>query len=360
MFKRILTIIILIPVLGLAQIGIGTTSPDASSALDITSADKGFLMPRMNTAGRTAIASPAEGLQVYDTDTKSVWTYNGTEWKEGVGGGGKFVDGAAPDIAYYSGRVGIGRNAFSTVHKLYVENNLNGGQNTLAKFDAFFDGTGTSAPVYSIGAQARNAGTGTINYAIGIQGITINSGGGTISNSVGSWPQLFNKSGTTTWGAGLAISVESEGGTISTGYGQNTSITNYAGATMGQASLGSFYMDNRSTITGNGYGIWIGGTGSGSVGGNAYALYIATPYTNVSGSNWAIYSENTADSYIEGNLGVGTATPQQKVHINGVMRLEPQAAAPAGALGDLYVGTDGKLYFHDGTQWREVSLAPAN
>ncbi len=37
-------------------------------------------MPRMTTAERTAIATPATGLQVYDTTTNSYWYYNGTAW----------------------------------------------------------------------------------------------------------------------------------------------------------------------------------------------------------------------------------------------------------------------------------------
>ncbi len=57
-----------------AQVGIGTSSPDASSALDVTSTDKGFLMPRMTTVQREAITSPANGLMVFDVDTNSQWT----------------------------------------------------------------------------------------------------------------------------------------------------------------------------------------------------------------------------------------------------------------------------------------------
>ena len=60
-----------------AQVGIGTTSPDASSALEVASTDKGFLMPRMTTIQREAIATPANGLMVFDTDTNSQWTYTG-------------------------------------------------------------------------------------------------------------------------------------------------------------------------------------------------------------------------------------------------------------------------------------------
>jgi hypothetical protein len=59
-----------------------------------------------------------------------------------------------------------------------------------------------------------------------------------------------------------------------------------------------------------------------------------------------------------GNLGVGTLDPQQKVHITGVLRLEPQASPPTGGLGDLYVNADGTLFFHNGTEWRAVQLVP--
>jgi len=66
--------------IGLAQMGIGTTSPDTSSMLDVRSTTKGFLAPRMTTAQRNAIISPANGLVVYDTDLSSLYFFNGTDW----------------------------------------------------------------------------------------------------------------------------------------------------------------------------------------------------------------------------------------------------------------------------------------
>ena len=51
-----------------AQVGIGTTSPDASSALDVFATDKGVLIPRLTAAQRNAIPNPANGLIVYNTD----------------------------------------------------------------------------------------------------------------------------------------------------------------------------------------------------------------------------------------------------------------------------------------------------
>jgi len=61
-----------------AQIGIGTVTPNASSILDITSTTQGLLAPRMTTAQRTAITTPAESLLVYDTTDKAFYYYNTT------------------------------------------------------------------------------------------------------------------------------------------------------------------------------------------------------------------------------------------------------------------------------------------
>ncbi|WP_426485260.1 hypothetical protein [Flavobacterium sp. 2] len=63
-----------------AQIGIGTVTPNASSVLDITSVTQGMLAPRMTTAQRNAIASPAEALLVYDTDLKAFYYYSAAAW----------------------------------------------------------------------------------------------------------------------------------------------------------------------------------------------------------------------------------------------------------------------------------------
>jgi hypothetical protein len=66
-----------------AQVGIGTTTPATSAALDITSTTKGFLIPRMSNAQRQAISSPVAGLMIYQTDgTAGFYYYNGSGWLE--------------------------------------------------------------------------------------------------------------------------------------------------------------------------------------------------------------------------------------------------------------------------------------
>jgi hypothetical protein len=76
-----------LPAVIYAQVGIGTTAPSASSALDITSTTSGLLAPRMTAAQKTAIASPATGLLIYQTDgTAGFYYYNGSAWVTFGGG----------------------------------------------------------------------------------------------------------------------------------------------------------------------------------------------------------------------------------------------------------------------------------
>ncbi len=64
------------------NVGIGTTTPNASSALDVVANDKGILVPRMTSAQRTAIASPANALLVYDTDMDCFYYFvTATGWQ---------------------------------------------------------------------------------------------------------------------------------------------------------------------------------------------------------------------------------------------------------------------------------------
>ena len=66
-----------------AQVGIGTTTPHASSILEVESNNKGFLPPRLTHNLRNSIPSPSEGLIVYCTDccdNGMLSVYNGTKW----------------------------------------------------------------------------------------------------------------------------------------------------------------------------------------------------------------------------------------------------------------------------------------
>jgi len=60
--------------------GIGTTTPHASSILDINSINKGVLLPRVTTSQRKSIVSPTAGLLVYDIEKRTIFLFDGTEW----------------------------------------------------------------------------------------------------------------------------------------------------------------------------------------------------------------------------------------------------------------------------------------
>ncbi|HSN61865.1 MAG TPA: hypothetical protein VLR49_13075, partial [Ferruginibacter sp.] len=63
------------------NVGIGTSSPNSSAALDVNATNKGMLIPRITTVQRNAIGNPAMGLLVFDTDKSTVMFYDGTAWR---------------------------------------------------------------------------------------------------------------------------------------------------------------------------------------------------------------------------------------------------------------------------------------
>ncbi|OFY36453.1 MAG: hypothetical protein A2W91_02610 [Bacteroidetes bacterium GWF2_38_335] len=64
-----------------SNIGIGTTGPATSALLDLTSTGSGLLIPRMTDVQRTAIAAPATGLIVYQTNlTTGFYYWDGAVW----------------------------------------------------------------------------------------------------------------------------------------------------------------------------------------------------------------------------------------------------------------------------------------
>jgi hypothetical protein len=80
--KKIISILLVISCISLSvfpqtgSVGIGTTAPNSSAALDIQHTEKGVLVPRMTMTQRDAIVSPANGLMIYQTNANPGFYFN--------------------------------------------------------------------------------------------------------------------------------------------------------------------------------------------------------------------------------------------------------------------------------------------
>jgi len=114
-----------------AQVGIGTSSPNAAAKLDVSSASKGFLMPRLTIAQKSSM-TPATGMQVFCTDcgpAGELQVYNGTAWTNMIGGtaAGAFTCGTSTVTHIYNGAsvtYGTVSKTYSGVTKCWLDRNL--------------------------------------------------------------------------------------------------------------------------------------------------------------------------------------------------------------------------------------------
>lgn len=81
MKKNIFILLVAFSQLAISQVGINTTTPNISSMLDVISTTKGVLIPRMLDTQKNAIATPATGLLIFQTNgTSGFYYYNGAAW----------------------------------------------------------------------------------------------------------------------------------------------------------------------------------------------------------------------------------------------------------------------------------------
>src|SRR5580704_439719 len=98
------------------SVGIGTSSPNASAQLDISSSSRGLLIPRMDSNAVKAIVSPAPGLMVYDSSRKQLLVNMGTagvpDWENIIAKSGWSLTGNAGK----AGQAFIGTTDFAPIY----------------------------------------------------------------------------------------------------------------------------------------------------------------------------------------------------------------------------------------------------
>jgi hypothetical protein len=274
--KNISNVLMIIAVLllhknSLAQnnVGIGTLTPTASALLELVSTDKGFLAPRLTTAQRLAIPSPANGLMVYDLNLECYYFYNAVTsiWQStctGLQGPPGPVGPPANNAWFLIGNAGI--NVATNFLGTTDLQPINVKTNNVTRFifpvanqvHAAVDGT-AALPFYSFlnntGMGAYRAGANILGFSTsGLERMRVSANGRVSINAITTDGQLDVKSNFNTSVAGfstiLGVNANATGtGLIAIGQGQaiNASLTG-SGASIVGNNLGLFIEYNSTTV----------------------------------------------------------------------------------------------------------------
>jgi hypothetical protein len=252
-----------------AQNGVGINAAgapaDGSAMLDISSTSKGMLVPRMTSVQRTAIASPANGLLIYQTDAPAgFWYFDGSIWIQAVGPQGatgpQGPQGAAGPAPSGTGLVTVAGGVLGVPADLSGDITTSGGgisttiSNGAVTSAKILDGTIANADVATgAGISLSKLAAVTANrIAISDASGFISTGGAGTSNTV----LHGNASGAPAYGS-VALSADVSGilPAANGGTGSSSAFTTgsviFAGASgVYSQNNGSFFWDNSNNRLG--------------------------------------------------------------------------------------------------------------
>ncbi|MEO8149113.1 MAG: T9SS type A sorting domain-containing protein [Bacteroidia bacterium] len=219
--------------------GIGTASPNTSALLEIKSTTKGLLIPRMTKTQRDAIATPATGLMIYQTNsTPGFYYYSGTAW-------GNVSKGANTSLSNLAATTAVNQTL-----KPNVDGTIDLGNAALAWKDMYLKGglylNGTKMMSYKagvntiIGENAGSSGSGGYNTAIGTNVLHFNTTGNS-NVSVGELSMYYNSTGNNNTATGYAALINNDIGNDNVANGFEALYDNTTGnSNIGIGSLALF------------------------------------------------------------------------------------------------------------------------
>lgn len=329
-------IFVLVTFLTNAQIGIGTTSPDPSSILDIQSTTQGFLAPRINLSSVSNSSidghhTNAAGLLIYNTNASvtggsgvGYYYWDGSTWtamKASATGGGS-GDGWQLDGNSISSGDFLGTTNYQALN-LRVNNTQIG---SFHPNGGISFGLGASSSVNQAFAIGENASAGnTSNYAFGKGANASGSSAYAIGESSVSSQNKSYAIGTSSTASGTSSYAIGEGsaslatGSYAIGAGANSSAT--GAFAIGNQSISA--ANNTLALGNEAQAIHNNATALGyqAIASNQNSIAIGPATTSVDNSIILGNTTNTtADAYAATKVGIGTNAPSAKLHVEGTLR----------------------------------------